>query len=260
LLRLALERRDWRVSEIGNWRDSGWQMECQKPGAKLEIVVANLPAENEWMAQISPVYFPGPIGRLFRRQPSAPATPVLDLARDVHAILSDDGKFSHFRWRWGGHPSDEIATSEPTEPDFLCLPPPRTGGQAWRPGVPPVDATALAAVLTEHPVVVLHCWAVWNPIDQKMDQTLQQLQHAYVDRIHFRSFETDLPEHYDLCREWAFWNLPALVCFIRGRRVGTVVGCLPCERLIKQFDRWLGQAIREPDVSRSPPSPKSPRR
>jgi hypothetical protein len=242
LLKLALERRNWRGSEIDNWRDSGWQVECQKPGANLEIVVGNLPAENEWMAQISPVYFPGPIGRLFRRQPSGPATLVLDLAREVHGILSDDGRFSDLKWRWDGYPSDEFSTSEPAEPDLPS--PPRSGGQGWRPAIAPLDATGIAAVLSEHSVVVLHCWAAWNPADKAMDRMLDELRPAYADRIHFRSFDADLPEHVDVCREWAFWNLPALVCFIRGRRVDMVVGCLPRERLIKRLDRWLSEAHR----------------
>ncbi len=115
-LRSRLKALGWDVSEIENWRDCGWQVDCWKDEVALQAVLAPSGESSAWMLQIAPLRAPGFIMRFFGTHPSATPDDVYSLAQAVHSILTQQGAFSNFRWRWDGFPDEKSSTSEPTPP------------------------------------------------------------------------------------------------------------------------------------------------
>jgi hypothetical protein len=113
LLKAALARRGWEVSDIDNWRDGGWSITCCRATSKLELVVAKMVVGEEWFLQIAPSHRPGLVGWLLSKAASAPPDAIQALAQDAHAVLSESGRFRGLMWCWDGPPEDGNSTPEP---------------------------------------------------------------------------------------------------------------------------------------------------
>jgi hypothetical protein len=113
LLKAELATRGWEVSDIDNWRDSGWCMTCCRPPSKLVLVIAKSAVGSEWFLQIAPSCVPGLVGWLLSKPASATPDAVQALAQDAFAILSQDGRFGGFLWRWDGYPEEGNSTPAP---------------------------------------------------------------------------------------------------------------------------------------------------
>src|SRR5262245_39820289 len=94
----------WTATELDNWRDVGWRIECRRAAAQLEIVVAALDGPEKWMLQIAPLRGAGLLGGLLGRKPSATPDDCLELAQAVHDTLPQCGKFKGVLWRWDAPP------------------------------------------------------------------------------------------------------------------------------------------------------------
>src|SRR4051812_45915380 len=70
-LQIGLTKRGWDVSEIENWRDSGWSIICCRATSKLKVVIAKMMSDHEWLLQIAPRYVPGLVGSFLKKHPSA---------------------------------------------------------------------------------------------------------------------------------------------------------------------------------------------
>ena len=103
--------------------------------------------------------------------------------------------------------------------------------EQWRPCFPPVTATALPVALAENPIVVIHFWAIWNGVDRRFTPTLVAVEREYGRRIAFRAADVDDPAIAPLCEEFGIGNVPALACFVHGRRLKTIVGMRSEEQL-----------------------------
>ncbi|GEM_PF-2005289 len=112
-LKSQLRKEGWITGEIDNWRDCGWSIECIRDDARLQIAFCQM-EEGKWMMQISPVFVPGLIGRIFGSAASAQPKDTTLLAKSVHKILEPDG-FANFNWIWDGFPGNPKSTSEPME-------------------------------------------------------------------------------------------------------------------------------------------------
>lgn len=99
-LTAELKTRGWKVDEFDNWRDSGWFFHCEKGSASLEVSYAQIENESNWFLQIAPTYFPGILGNLFGKKPSATPQDCSQLSKDIHAILTSINSFSTFQWCW----------------------------------------------------------------------------------------------------------------------------------------------------------------
>jgi thioredoxin-like negative regulator of GroEL len=112
----------------------------------------------------------------------------------------------------------------------------------WLPGSPPVTGPEWASLLVAHPVVVAHFWATWNGVDRRFDPQFRPVREEFAGRIEFRSADVDDPTLHDVCRECEVVNVPALACFVRGRRVETVIGARSAQELRARFSRLVAQA------------------
>src|SRR5262249_48275585 len=113
LLRAALAKQGWEVSDMDNWRDGGWSITCCRPASKLELVIAKMAVDEEWFLQIAPSYVPGLFGWLFSKPASALPDAIHALAQDAFAALSDCGHFGRFMWCWDGPPDEANSTPRP---------------------------------------------------------------------------------------------------------------------------------------------------
>jgi hypothetical protein len=101
--------------------------------------------------------------------------------------------------------------------------------------------------LGKYPVLVLHCWAVWDLHDREMSRRLNVVTGKY-DRICFRSCDTDVPANLPFFLN-RLANIPALLCFIRGEWFETVIGLRSEVELRSLLDRWL-LAADDPNLPR----------
>jgi hypothetical protein len=116
-LRTALSADGWNVSEMDNWRDCGWQLDCSEGESQLQTVLAATAESDHWMLQIAPLRSPGFLARLLGAKPSAGPDAVYMLARSVHASLVRVQQFSSVLWCWDGFPGGNDSTPEPPQPD-----------------------------------------------------------------------------------------------------------------------------------------------
>lgn len=114
-------------------------------------------------------------------------------------------------------------------------------GSGW-PGSPRITADELPAVLAEHALVVVHCWALWNGYDKLMDSVLQDLRRVYADQLEFFAMDFDLECNSSFFGVHHVLNVPSLVCFSNGVHHEILIGNLPGEVLMAKFDPWLTAA------------------
>jgi hypothetical protein len=116
LLSAELPPRGWIAHPWDIWRDSGWLLPCRTGERELDLTLASIGPEDEWMLQIAPTRLPGLLGRALGRLPSATPMDCNRLALDVHAVLAGAGGFTRFWWRWDGFPDEASSTPEPMPP------------------------------------------------------------------------------------------------------------------------------------------------
>jgi thiol-disulfide isomerase/thioredoxin len=122
------------------------------------------------------------------------------------------------------------------------------------PQSPAIAAAELPAILDQHRVVVVHCWAPWNHYDKWLDATLWELKPRYADRITFFARNVDLEVNHEFLQRHQILNIPALVCFLNGRWHETAIGDLGKRDLTRKLDAWLAAGGSEPPSTRTPPS------
>ena len=112
--------------------------------------------------------------------------------------------------------------------------------EGWRPGIPPLTAADVPAALAAHPAVVVYFWASWNGVDRQFAPVLEAVRPEFAGRVEFRAADVDDAGLAAFCEACGVVNVPALGCFVRGRRVKTVVGSRPAEVLRAEFAALLG--------------------
>ena len=103
--------------------------------------------------------------------------------------------------------------------------------ERWHPESPPIDAAEFEALIATEAFVVLHFWAEWDIYDRQLDRALAPVRAEFADRVAFRSADVDQLDLVPVCRTCDIVNVPALVCFARGRREHTLVGLRPSTEL-----------------------------
>jgi thioredoxin-like negative regulator of GroEL len=119
---------------------------------------------------------------------------------------------------------------------------------AWRPRSQAIELGTLHKELARHPLVVVHFWAVWDLHDRRMDEMLQELMPRYAGRAELRSFDVDMPEGNDFCRDCCIKNVPAIAVIVRGVWLETLVGLRPRDELESRLGEWIiASAHSSPD-------------
>jgi hypothetical protein len=116
----------------------------------------------------------------------------------------------------------------------------------WRLSSIVLDGSARTEAIARHPVVALHAWAAWNQVDRRCEERLRIVREGFADRVFFGVIDADDPEHGAFLRASKVGNLPAIVGFVRGERVETIVGLRPVEEFRAKVEGWLERASRPP--------------
>lgn len=101
-------------TQADNWRDSGWEFAWRRDCSKLLLIIAPSGVVDHWIIQICPSYFPGLIGTLLRRKPSASALDVYGGAVLVHNVLANTLQAKCILWCWDDLPTGNNSTSFPS--------------------------------------------------------------------------------------------------------------------------------------------------
>ncbi|CEF48419.1 unnamed protein product [uncultured bacterium] len=126
--------------------------------------------------------------------------------------------------------------------------------EGWRPGTVALTVADVTDLIPNHKVVVVHFWARWNGVDRQFASVLDAIRPQFESRITFRSADVDDPELASSCRECEVVNVPALGCFVDGRRVKTIVGSRPTSVLRAEFAVLLGEVVvPDPALRQTPP-------
>ena len=103
---------EWALSEIENWRDSGWAIESKTKGREIRISFASN-EENEWMLQVCPVPAQGLIGSLFGAKASASDEDTYQAGLHCDRVLKEDLKLEEVLWCWNAFPDPDNSSDEP---------------------------------------------------------------------------------------------------------------------------------------------------
>ena len=103
---------------------------------------------------------------------------------------------------------------------------------------PAISVDDLSKIVSNKRVVVVHCWAEWNPNDYVLAEWLSSIQSKFAKRLTILSLNTSHESAWAFCREYQIVNLPALICFVGGTWYETMIGLRPEMELIAQFQEW----------------------
>ncbi len=96
--------------------------------------------------------------------------------------------------------------------------------QNWHPKTPPITGKSFGHILSHEQAVVIHFWAVWNSVDERMDNTIQQLRSRLGSGMKFYSCDIDNPINFELCKELNVVSIPCLLAFNNGKKQGHIIG------------------------------------
>jgi hypothetical protein len=103
------------------WRDSGWQLACQRQSRAIDLVLAATEYdESGWVLQLAPKRSPGFFAKLLTKSDATvpgTQTDILDVAEGIATFLREAGAYQ--RWTWDDIPSDHDA---PTPGKHLSQP------------------------------------------------------------------------------------------------------------------------------------------
>jgi thioredoxin-like negative regulator of GroEL len=112
----------------------------------------------------------------------------------------------------------------------------------WHPSTIRISPESFAQIVNEQKLIVLHFWAGWNMYDQLMDRILEEIVPQYSDRIFFGAVDVDCPGHAQRCLDLRIVNVPALVVFVHGRHIETILGMRSQEDIRRRLEEWLAVA------------------
>ena len=88
----------------------------------------------------------------------------------------------------------------------------------------PVEDSTFAEFVGSHRFAVIHFWAIWNGYDKKVGDFLRSEVPAELSCVAIGTIDTDVPQHFELCRSHGIRNLPFLAFYRDGVFVDSYIG------------------------------------
>ena len=112
--------------------------------------------------------------------------------------------------------------------------------ESFAPPLVAIEFDSFDEIVNARPIVVIHFWAPWNAYDGSYSHTLRRVIPLFATTIEFRKFNMDDDRDYLVSRKAGVAdNPPALVCFLRGEWVETVIGMRSDRELETRLAGWL---------------------
>ena len=94
-------------------------------------------------------------------------------------------------------------------------------------------------VLRSDNLILVDFWAPWCPWCKRLTPILKKLENDYEGKIVLTMLNTE--NYPDIASKYGIMSLPNLVFFCGGRVVSGIVGYMPEEKLIQEFDKALSK-------------------
>ena len=111
----------------------------------------------------------------------------------------------------------------------------------YEPGFTELTGASFSEFVRLNEFAVVHFWAAWNGHDGEMRKVLaSQLAAALSKRVAFGTFDTDPPEHHEICRKHNVLGLPFLAFYRNGSFIRKTTGLLSVGALEKHLAELVG--------------------
>lgn len=100
-----------------------------------------------------------------------------------------------------------------------------------------VTDTTLKEVVSNHPLVVVDCWAPWCAPCNIVAPVVEQLAQDYAGKILFGKLNVD--NNRRVATEYQIMSIPTLLVFKNGRLVDRIIGAMPKQMLEPKLIRYL---------------------
>ena len=100
-----------------------------------------------------------------------------------------------------------------------------------------LDDNNLAETVSEHPFVVLDCWAEWCGPCKMVAPVLEQLAKEYAGRITFAKLNID--ENMGTATKYRISAIPTMLVFRNGEMAGQIIGALPKNHIEQKLQEFM---------------------
>lgn len=100
-----------------------------------------------------------------------------------------------------------------------------------------LDDNNLAETVSEHPFVVLDCWAEWCGPCKMVAPVLEQLAKEYAGRITFAKLNID--ENMGTAMKYQISAIPTMLVFRNGEMAGQIIGALPKNHIEQKLQEFM---------------------
>ena len=100
-----------------------------------------------------------------------------------------------------------------------------------------MDDASIGAAIRSYPLLVVDCWAPWCGPCRMMAPVIEQLTKKYKGKIVFGKLNVD--HNPDTAARFQIMSIPAFLVFKQGKRVDTMIGAMPAERLEQKLARYV---------------------
>ena len=101
-----------------------------------------------------------------------------------------------------------------------------------------VTDSTISTFVTNHPMVVLDCWAPWCGPCRTLAPILEALALQYKGKIVFGKLNVD--ENPRTAMTYQTMSIPTLLIFKNGKLVDRIVGALPSQVIEQRLNHHLG--------------------
>ena len=100
-----------------------------------------------------------------------------------------------------------------------------------------LDDNNLAETVSEHPFVVLDCWAEWCGPCKMVAPVIEQLAKEYAGRITFAKLNID--ENMGTAMKYQISAIPTMLVFRNGEMAGQIIGALPKNHIEQKLQEFM---------------------
>jgi len=100
-----------------------------------------------------------------------------------------------------------------------------------------LDDNNLAEIVSEHPFVVLDCWAEWCGPCKMVAPVIEQLATEYAGRITFAKLNID--ENMGTATKYRISAIPTMLVFRNGEMAGQIIGALPKNHIEQKLQEFM---------------------
>lgn len=100
-----------------------------------------------------------------------------------------------------------------------------------------LDDGNLEKTVSNHPLVVVDCWAEWCGPCKMVAPIIEGLANEYAGRITFGKLNID--ENMSVAMKYRINAIPTMLVFKNGELVGQIIGALPKNHIERKLQEYM---------------------